>query len=158
MSTIVFWLVIIVMTLGVLGTFLPLLPGAPLIFLAALGYGFYEGFKQVTLWSLVVLFILMILTFIVEYLAGVIGAQKYGATKLGMWGTFIGGVLGIFVGIIGLIIGPIVGAVAGELAAGRKPVEAFRVGLGTIFGLAGGAVIKFIIALSMFILFLNKVL
>ncbi|MFZ5639149.1 MAG: DUF456 domain-containing protein [Bacillota bacterium] len=159
MEELVFWLVIIIMALGVLGTFLPVLPGAPLIFLAALGYGLYEGFRQVTPLTLVILFVLMGLTLLIDYLAGVVGAKKYGATRWGTWGAFFGGVLGVvFFSIVGLILGPLVGAIVGELLAGRKPSEALRVGLGTILGLAGGAVLKFVIALSMFILFLNKAL
>lgn len=158
-TTVVFWLVIIVMVIGVLGTFLPILPGAPLIFLAALGYGFYEGFRQVTPVTMMILFILMSVTLVVDYLAGVIGAKKYGATRWGTWGSFIGGIVGVvFFNIFGLIIGPLAGAVTGEILSGQKPAEALRVGLGTILGLAGGAVLKFIISLSMFILFLNKVL
>jgi len=48
MSTFVFWIVLIIMILGALGTILPFIPGTPLIFLAALGYGFYEKFQNIT--------------------------------------------------------------------------------------------------------------
>lgn len=159
METFIFGLVIVIMVIGVLGTFLPVLPGAVLIFLAALGYGIYEGFQQITPLTLIILFCLMGLTMLIDYLAGVIGAKKYGASKWGTWGSFIGGILGaILFSIFGLIIGPFVGAVVGELATGRKPAEAFRVGLGTVLGMAGGAVIKFVIGLSMVIYFLNRVI
>lgn len=159
LPTVVFWLVIIIMIIGILGSFLPILPGASLIFGAALGYGFYEGFKQVTPLSLIILFILMIFTLLIDYLAGVVGAKKYGASRWGTWGSFIGGIVGVvFFNILGLIIGPFIGAAAGELFSGRKPAEALRIGLGTILGMAGGAIIKLVVSISMFILFLNKVI
>lgn len=157
MSTFLFWLVLIVMVIGALGTFLPILPGAPIIFLAALGYGYYEGFHNITVSVLVVLFILMALSLLIDYLAGVMGAKKYGATKYGAWGSFIGGVLGVvFLHLPGLIAGPFIGAVAGEVINGRPAAEALKVGVGTVMGFAGGAIIKFALAAAMIIIYIGQ--
>lgn len=157
--TFAFWAALIVMIGGALGTLLPVLPGTPLIFIAALGYGFYDKFNHITPSILVILFILMLLAFTVDYLAGTVGAKKYGATKYGTWGSFIGGVAGvIFLNIPGLIIGPFLGAVIGEILAGKKPEEALKVGFGTMIGLAGGAVLKLILAISMVGVFVTSVI
>lgn len=154
-----FWLTLLIMLVGALGTFLPVLPGTPIIFAAALGYAIYEGFQEITYWVLVVLFLLMAVTFAVDYIAGVIGAKKYGAGKYGTWGSFIGGVVGVIVlNIPGLIIGPFVGAVAGEMLSGKDFNSAFRVGFGTMVGLAGGAVLKFTFAAAMIAVYIKSVL
>lgn len=159
MSSVIFWLALFVMAIGVLGTLLPVIPGTPLIFLVALGYGFYEGFHKVTPLILGILFGLMVITFVVDYLAGVVGAKKYGATKFGTWGSFIGGIIGVILfNIPGLLFGPFVGAVAGEMITGRKAQEAMKVGLGTVVGLAGGAVFKFVFAAAMVAVYVKSVL
>lgn len=159
MSTLVFWIVLLVMICGAFGTLLPVLPGTPLIFLAALGYGFYEHFQKVTPTILGVLFFLMAVSLAVDYLAGVVGAKKYGATKYGTWGSFLGGIVGaVFFSIPGLLLGPLVGAVIGEVVGGQQVNTALRVGLGTVLGLAGGAFFKIIIAGAMIIVYLSAVL
>lgn len=151
-----FWIAILVMLVGALGTLLPIIPGTPLIFLAALGYGYYEGFNQITPFLLVVLFLLMALTFLIDYIAGVIGAKKYGATRYGTWGSLIGGVLGVIIfNIPGLIIGPFIGALAGELINGTDFNNALKVGFGTVVGMAGGALVKIILAVAMILVFVN---
>lgn len=153
-----FWIALFVMVIGALGTFLPAIPGTPIIFAAALGYGFYEGFQKLTPWVLAFLFFLMVLTFIIDYFAGVLGAKKYGASKYGTWGSFIGGIIGvIFLNIPGLIIGPFVGAVIGEVLAGQNVKTALKVGLGTMVGLAGGAVLKLLFAVSMIAMFITSI-
>lgn len=153
-----FLIAILVMLLGVIGTVLPALPGTPLIFLAAAGYGYYEGFHKITPTILIILFVIMAITFIVDYLAGVIGAKKYGASRYGTWGSFIGGIAGVIIfNIPGLLVGPFLGAVAGEIINGTEIKSALRVGFGTVVGLAGGAMIKLIFALSMIVVFLNGV-
>jgi len=145
------------MVAGAFGTFLPVLPGTPLIFMAALGYGFYEGFQNITLFIIVILFFLMVLTIAADYLSGVIGAKKYGASKYGIWGAFIGGLIGVIVfNIPGLLLGPFVGSVTGETITGRKVNEAVKIGLGTVVGLAGGAVFKFTVAVAMIIVFITN--
>lgn len=159
MSGIMLWIILIVMLLGVAGTLLPALPGTPLIFLAALGYGIYEGFSQVTPAALSILFVLMVISLAVDYFAGVLGAKKYGASRYGTWGSFIGGVAGVIMfSLPGLLIGPFLGAVTGEFISGRKPDEAFKVGLGTVLGLAGGAFVKLIIAVVMVAVFVGYVI
>ncbi len=157
-SIIVFWLVLLIMAVGAIGTLLPIMPGTPLIFLAALGFGFYEHFQRVTPFILVVLFVLTVISLGVDYFAGVIGAKKYGASRYGTWGSFIGGIAGVIIfSIPGLLIGPFTGAVIGEIVSGRNPGEALKVGLGTVIGMAGGAVFKLIIAVSMIVVFLTGV-
>jgi len=155
---IMFWMALLVMFIGLLGTLLPVLPGTPLIFLGALGYGIFEGFQKVTPLILVVLFILVIFTFVVDYLAGVVGAKNYGASRFGTWGALIGGIVGLIVlNIPGLLLGPFVGAVAGEIIGGRKPDEALKVGFGTVVGMAGGAFVKIITAAGMIAIFIVAV-
>lgn len=153
-----FWLTLFIMIIGALGTFLPVIPGTPIIFAAALGYAIYEGFKEVTVLVLVVLFLLMAVTLGIDYFAAAIGAKKYGASKYGTWGSFIGGIIGIILlNIPGLIIGPFIGAIAGEMVSGQNFKTAFRVGLGTMMGLAGGAILKFVFAAAMIGIYINSV-
>ncbi len=159
MMSFAFWLTLLIMLLGAVGTFLPFLPGTPIIFTAALGYAIYEGFKEITVVVLIVLFVLMAVTFAVDYFAGAVGAKKYGASKYGTWGSFLGGIIGVlFLNIPGLIVGPFIGAVAGEMFNGQSFNSAFRVGLGTMVGLAGGAVLKFVFAIAMIAVYLKSVL
>lgn len=155
MDTLVLVLVIILMLVGVAGTFLPLLPGIPIIFLAIAGYGWYEGFQLITGKYLAIMGALAILSILVDYLAGVIGARYYGSSRAGVWGAFLGGILGvIFGGPVGLVIGPWIGAFLGEYSQLKDTRRAARVGTGTVVGILTGVVAKVVIALAMIISFL----
>lgn len=156
MSTLIFWVVLIFMIIGAVGTILPVIPGTPLIFLAALGYGFYEHFQKLDVTILGVLFFLMAVSLLIDYFAGVVGAKKYGATKYGAWGSFLGGIVGvIFFSIPGLLVGPFAGAVIGEIVGGKNTGHAVKVGLGTVLGLAGGAFFKFVLAVAMIVIYVS---
>jgi len=98
----------------------------------------------------------MAISFLIDYFAGVVGAKKYGATKHGAWGSFLGGIVGVVVfSIPGLLIGPFVGAVIGEMVSGKKADQALKVGLGTVFGLAGGAFLKLVISAAMIAVYIS---
>ena len=157
MSTFLLALALIVMIIGVIGTLLPVLPGTPLIFLAALGYGFYDNFKHITPFVIIVLFVLMGFTFFVDYLSGVIGARRYGASKMGTWGSLIGAILGLILfNLPGIIFGPAIGAILGEMLAGKNLDQAFKVGMGTLLGILGGTIIKIATAIIMVAYFVIK--
>jgi len=144
----------ILMLLGLAGTLLPALPGTPLIFAGAFIYAWSKDFLVVTWVHIAVLAGLMLASFALDYLAAVIGAKKYGASRLGVMGAFAGGMLGLVLGgFIGIIAGSFAGAVIMELVRGRSLNDSVGIGYGTLAGLACGALGKLLIAISMIAVF-----
>lgn len=139
---------------GVAGTLLPALPGAPLIWLGMFLYGLIVDFNNLPWTFFVGQGLAVALIFFVDYFAGAWGVNRYGGSKEAVWGSVLGGVLGIFLmGPFGLIFGPFIGAVAGELYL-KKPLEkAFRVGVGTLIGFLGGVILKLAIEIVMIVWF-----
>ena len=140
----------ILVIVGVLGIFVPVLPSTPVIFLGALIYSYSTGFTVFVLKDLLIMAGLVILAEGMQYLFSMIGAKKFGASKLGVIGGMIGLVVGLFtLGPLGLVLGPFIGAIFFELIRGREFQQAIRVGIGSLFGVLGGTLITLIIALVM---------
>jgi uncharacterized protein YqgC (DUF456 family) len=70
-----------------------------------------------------------------------------------MIGALIGTVAGLFFAPAGLLLGPLVGAVAGELVRSGDVRESLRSGTGAFLGMLTGAVLHFVLALTMVGLF-----
>jgi uncharacterized protein YqgC (DUF456 family) len=139
---------------GLAGLVLPALPGAPLLFLGLVCAAWAEDFTHVGFWTLLFLGLLAALTYLVEFVASLVGAKRFGASRLALVGATVGGLVGIFFGIPGIILGPFIGAVAGELMQLRSLGQAGRVGFGTVVGLAFGVAGKLAIGITMVGLFL----
>ena len=108
----------ILIIVGIIGTILPALPGVPLVFAGMLVAAWADGFQHVGLWTLIGLGVLTIIAVAVDFLAGLAGAKRVGASRLALIGAAIGTIVGIFFGIPGLLLGPFLGALIGELVAG----------------------------------------
>ncbi len=139
------------MLIGVLGCVLPGIPGAPLVFSAALAHRLYFGEAgSASTWVLVIIFLLMLFSVAVDYLASMYGAKKLGASRKGIIGAVVGGIIGFLTfNPILLLIGPFAGAFIGELIGGRDWKTSGKAGLGATLGLLGGAVGKLACALAM---------
>ena len=150
---------IALMLIGLIGSVLPFIPGSPLILLGAFIYAWYTDFLVVTWGTLVILLLLTVLSQILDYLASILGAKKFGASRWGMSGAFLGGIIGLFSGgILGILIGPFIGALLLELLHGQDLPASLKIGLGTLVGFLGGAIGKIIIALTMIGIFLAKII
>ena len=150
---------IVLMLVGLAGSVLPMLPGTPLILLGAIMYAWYTNFTVVTWGNIIVLLALMLLSQVLEYLASIMGAKKFGASRWGIAGAFCGGLVGLFLGgIVGIIVGPLLGALLFELFYGKTVKASLQIGLGTVVGFVGGAIGKFIIALTMIGVFLGAII
>jgi len=141
----------IIIAIGFIGTFMPILPGPTIILVGAVVHRVWLGADQSMGWlCLSFLTLLVIVAHLVEYLASALGAKWYGASKWGMWGAILGGIVGIFFGIPGLFIGPLIGAFAFELVLAKKRFDsATRSTWGTLVGTALGILVKGGISVAM---------
>ena len=85
---------------------------------------------------------LTVFSIIIDFVAGLLGAKKVGASRHAVIGAALGTLVGIFFGIPGLLLGPFVGALLGELVAGGTLRKATGVGVGTWLGFLFGTVVK----------------
>jgi len=144
-----FWwaLTIFLMLAGVVGTVLPLIPGAILILVGAAVNHFAIG--SVGWPTLVILTLLAILAQVLDFVSGAAGAKWFGATRWGAIGGILGAVVGLFFGLPGLFIGPLLGAIVGELLGGKGLLPAGKSGWGTFLGTTAGIIGKLAIAAVM---------
>lgn len=147
----IWWLfAIVLMAVGLLGTLLPVVPGAIIILAAAVIHQIMLGTeKSLGWWNVAVLLVLTLLSYALEFASGYFGAKRFGATKWGAFGAMLGAIVGLFFPFPGLIVGPVVGAIAGELVVGKRLVSAGRAGWGTLLGNLAGMVGKLTIGLVM---------
>jgi len=152
-----FWwfFTIVLLAVGLIGSFLPAIPGATIILAAAVIHRIMLGPEKSLGWrALTVLVLLTLATYAIDVLSGYFGAKYFGATKWGTFGAIIGTIGGLFFGIIGLFVGPVIGAIAGEFIAGKRMIDAGRAGWGSLLGNIGGMIAKLVIALAMITIFL----
>ena len=140
---------LVLMAVGLFGTFLPGIPGAPLILIAAIGHKIYFGPHSASYFALGIMIFFMVLSLVLDFLASVLGAKKLGATWRGMVGAVIGGMVGLFFSLPGLILGPLLGAFLFEFAAGREWRESAKAGGGALLGLALGTLGKVVCCVVM---------
>jgi uncharacterized protein YqgC (DUF456 family) len=149
---------LLVMLAGFIGSFVPLLPGPPLVLIAALGHWLW--FRPHSASALVLLFLTALTAFalVLDHFASVYGAKRFGATWRGLVGAFVGGVVGIFFNIPGIILGPFLGAMAFEMLGGYKIDKASHAGIGATLGVFAGIVGKCVISVVMIGLFTVSVI
>lgn len=154
MGTLGLLLALVFFIAGLAGTILPVLPGAPLIWVGMLVYGLFAGFSRLS-WSFYLLQgVITIFVLVLDYLSTAWGAKKYGGSRQAIWGAIIGGLAGvIFFGPVGIIAGPFLGAVIVELISSQRPEEAVKAGFGTLIGFLGGSMLKLAIEVVMIIWF-----
>ena len=139
----------LLMLSGIVGSLIPALPSTPFVFLGALGHWFFYPEKSVSLAVLIALFVMMIVSLGLDFVASVLGAKKLGATWKGILGVIIGGLVGMFFGLPGILIGPFAGAMLFELLGGTDFHSASKAGFGAVIGLLAGALGRFAFAIAM---------
>ena len=148
----------VLFAVGLIGTVLPVFPGTTIILAGAVIHRMMLGPERSIGWRvIVVLVVLTLTTYALDFLSGYFGAKYFGATKWGMFGAILGALIGVFFGILGLLVWPVIGAIVGEFIAGKRMIDAGRAGWGSLLGNLGGMVGKLIIALAMITIFLMTV-
>jgi uncharacterized protein len=148
------WIVAALLVIaGIAGTVLPALPGTLFVFGGLLLAAWLQDFARVGWGTIAVLGVLTVLSFVVDFVASAVGAQRVGASRGAVIGAALGALAGVAFGIVGLLVGPFVGAVAGELASRPDLLQAGRVGVGAWVGFLVGTLLKLALAFTMVALF-----
>lgn len=149
----------ILFLLGIIGTFLPILPGAALIWGGMLVYGFLTGFARLDLTFFIVQGLAVLLIIGLDYVAAAWGTQRFGGTRRAAVGAAVGLLLGLVtMGPVGIIFGPFLGAFLGELTGGLPADKALRSSFGALIGLVGAIFLKLAIEGVMIYWFFKTVL
>ncbi len=142
------WILILVLFLGVIGTFVPMVPGMWLIFASLLIYGFFDHWTAYSFWFVLVVLILTIVSSFLDYGGAMIGAKKFGASNMATFGAIIGSVVGgLLFQLPGTILGGIFGSVLAEFKRQRSLPHSLRAAAGSIIGVAIGSSVQLVMAL-----------
>ncbi|WP_413166576.1 DUF456 domain-containing protein [Capilliphycus salinus ALCB114379] len=165
---ILYWILVLVMLVGIIGAVVPAVPGSSLILGAILVWGIVNGFSELG-WAVGAAIAVLLLSVGVDLLSAYLGAQQAGASRWGQIGAIIGFVFGFFGflpalpfggPLLGILIGPLLGAMIGEFLY-RKDLEfeariklAFRAAIGIVVGTFVGNLIQGLLALACVVVFL----
>ena len=150
---------LIIMIIGLVGAVLPVIPSIPIVYGGYMVYGLATGWRDYGLGMMTALGVVTLLTLLLDYLAGALGARSFGATSAGVIGSVLGAIIGLIVfNVIGMMVGIFGGAVLGELYRGRDTRDALRSGWGAFLGFLAGSAFKVVMALAMIGLFLVLVI
>ena len=144
--------------LGLIGSFLPVLPG-PLTSWLGLLVLYFTSIVPMNYAFLGITLIIAILIWILDYIIPAIGTKRFGGSTYGIYGTTIGLLIGLFSPIpFGILLGAFLGAFIGEMLHDKKNTRrAFRASIGSLLGLITSATIKFTVAVVYAVLFFMKV-
>ena len=143
---------------GLAGTVLPVLPGTVLVWAGIVLGAWIVDFQRVGTTTLVVVTVLAALAWVLDYVAGLLGARRAGASRQALVGAAIGTVAGLFMGVVGVLFMPLVGAALGEYLAQKDQTRAVRVGVATWLGIMLGLLAKVVLAFVMVGLFVAALL
>jgi len=147
-------LAVVMVIIGLIGVVMPALPGHMLILAGLIVGAWANGFMRVGLWTLVVLGVIALASYGVDFVAVALGAKRLGASPRAMTGAALGTLAGLFFGLPGVIVGPFVGAVIGELTTHRDFTKAGKAGVAAWIGFAIGTAVKVALAFLMIGIFL----
>lgn len=143
---------------GIIGSFLPIVPGPPTGWLGLLLLHLTS--KVVTDWTFLgITFGVAIFVFVLDYIIPAIGTKKFGGSKYGVWGSTIGLLVGLIFTPIGMILGLFLGAFIGELLNDGKDLKkALKASLGSVLGFFLSTGIKLVVGIVFLIYFVKIVL
>ena len=143
-------LTIALLLVGLVGAVVPFLPGPALILVAGIVHTLLLPTYAMSTTGLVLLVVFFGLAYAVDFFSGMMGARWFGASRWGIAGVLLGGIVGLFFGPIGILVGPLVGGFSFEMLFAKMRLRpAMKSTWGTVVGTTVGLILRIIIAFAM---------
>ena len=149
------WIIVgvaLVMAIGLVGTLLPFVPGLPLIWAAAVGFGVSEGFGTAGWIAMILITLFMAVGIVAKVVLPQRRATAAGAPKTTLTFAALAAVVGFFViPVVGLPLGAVAGVLVAEYRRTNDWSAAWRstkqvvvgFGLGTLVEMGAGVAMIF---------------
>lgn len=142
---------------GIIGSFVPVLPGPLTSWVGLLILHLTSAVPMNWIFLGITLGI-AILIWVIDYFIPAMGTKKFGGSRYGVIGTMIGLLVGLFFfPPFGIIIGPFAGAFIGEMMKDSKDSKkALKAAFGSFIGFLTSTLLKFIAAVIFTGLYISK--
>ena len=134
--------------LGIIGSFLPILPGP---FMGWIGLLLLHLTSAIPMSYpfLIITFLISVVIWMLDYIIPSMGTKRFGGSRWGAIGTTIGLVVGILLPIpLGFLFGAFLGALIGELLYNHKDIKrALKAAFGSFVGFLASTTLKFMVSL-----------
>ena len=138
----------VLLIVGFFGTFVPVLPGAPLAW-AGLLAAHFSVYNSISILCLIITGVIAVIVSVLDNIFPVTMTKKFGGSKYATTGATIGLIIGFFTGPWGIILGPFCGALVGELINKEGRNEGvFKAAFGAFMGFLLGTGLKMITVLG----------
>ena len=143
--------------IGLAGCIIPVIPGPPVAFI---GIVLLQCTPYAVSWTLfATLAVLAIIVTIADFVIPGLSTKKFGGSKSGSIGCFIGTIAGLFIfPPFGIVIMPFLGALAGEYINKTPAPDMFKAALGALIGFITGVVMKITVCTAMIVIFIQALL
>ena len=132
---------------GFVGTFVPVIPGAPLAWLGLLS-AFFCSLCNISILGLIITAVCAVRVSVMDNIFPILMTKKFGGSKAATTGSTIGLIIGFFVGPVGIILGPFFGALIGEMIHTKGNSQGvFKAAFGAFVGFITGTGLKMICVL-----------
>ncbi|HCP08552.1 MAG TPA: DUF456 domain-containing protein [Candidatus Moranbacteria bacterium] len=143
--------------LGIIGSIVPALPGPIFGYIGLVLLFFAKGQEVVSSGSLIAFGVVMAALLAIDYLAPILGAKFFGASRMGLLGAIAGAVVGIFFfPPLGIFLGAFIGAIIGEMHGGKNFKGSLKAGFGVILGSVSVIILQTIFSLVLAYYFFSK--
>lgn len=148
------------MVIGVLLAFIPVLPGALIVWAIGIVSAWANHFDRITPVAAIVMTVLMVVSMTSDYWLPMLGIKTSGMTCLAAIGSIIGGLIGTFIipiPIIGTLIGTVLGALIIEYVALREKTRALRAGQAALKLFIIGYILELVMTFAIFGVFIVSI-
>ena len=145
--------IVSLLVLGIIGCFVPIIPGLPISYIGLLVFHFFSSYSIDNSALLFMAFLIVAVTFF-DMWVQIYLVKKFGGSKKAINGSIIGLIIGIFfLPPFGIIIGPFLGAFLGALADKKSNINrAMKIALGALTGFFVGTIFK--LSVSVYIIYI----
>lgn len=137
---------IVLMLIGLVGCFVPVIPGPPICYVSLLVIHFFSDYTLADDFLINWAIIMTTIT-VLDIWLQIYGVKRFGGKKMAIRGTTIGLVLGLFIPPFGFVVGPFIGAFVGAYLESKDKdfVQLAKIAFGSFIGLLSGVVLKVVV-------------